>query len=96
METKVATVQSKRAPHRILIEELCLFVTLLIFLAVLGLATWEIRLVKPMAFMMFAGLMAAGLVVAIADVESRRARNIGKQIKLSRPVKPSGISGWVV
>lgn len=57
------------------IDGLCLFVPLLIFLAVLSWATWEIRLVKPMAFTLFVGLMAAGLVLAIADVWSRRAHN---------------------
>jgi hypothetical protein len=50
-----------------LTHSLCLFAPLVIFLAVLGWATWEIRLAKPMAFEMFAGLMVVVLVLAIVD-----------------------------
>ena len=75
METKVAAGQSKQAPDRIPIDELCLVVPLLIYLAILGWATWEIRLVNPMALKLFLGLMTAVLVLAIADVWSRRVHN---------------------
>ena len=51
-----------------LMDGLCLFVPLLIILVVLGWATWQIRSVNSMAFAMFAGLIAAVLVLAVADV----------------------------
>ena len=74
-DSNVATGQSKRGPDRILIDDLCLFAPLLIFLTILGWATWEIRLVNPMALKLFLGLMTAVLVLAIADVWSRRVHN---------------------
>jgi hypothetical protein len=39
-----------------------------IFLALLGSASWEIRLANPMAFEMFIGLMVVVLVLAILEV----------------------------
>lgn len=58
-----------------LIDSICLFGPLLVSLAVLGWATWQIRLVNPMAFAMFAGLMAAAFVLAIVDVWPRRTHS---------------------
>ena len=48
-----------------LADALCLFTPLVIFLAVLGWTIWEMRLANPMAFEMFAGSMAAVLVLAL-------------------------------
>lgn len=59
-----------------LMDDLCLFVPLLVFLAVLAWATWEIRSVNPMAFAMFAALIAAVVVLAIAGLWPRRIRSV--------------------
>jgi hypothetical protein len=72
----------------ILMDGLWLFVSLLFFLAFLGWATWEMRLVNPMAFTMFAGSMAAVLALAIADVWSHRTCNVS--VLSLKPASESG------
>jgi hypothetical protein len=57
-----------------LTDSLCLFAPLVIFLAVLAWATWEIKSVNPMAFAMFAGVIAAALILLVAGVLSSRPR----------------------
>ena len=58
-----------------LLDWVCFLVPLLISVAVLGWATWEVRLVYPLAFVMFAGLMAVALVLEMAGIWSGRARS---------------------
>jgi hypothetical protein len=69
--TKAASAGRIKLDTPTLNDGLCLFVQLLIFLAVLGWATWQIRTVNPMAFALFAGSMVAVLVLAIAHVWPR-------------------------
>ena len=64
-------------------DGLCLFAPLVIFLTTLGWTIWDMRLAKPMAFVMFAGLMVAVLVLGLIHVltrlsdELRKATSIG-------------------
>ena len=61
-----ATASQTRASTGLtLTATVCLFAPLVIFLALLGWATWENRSVKPMAFDLLAGLMAAVLLLGI-------------------------------
>jgi len=71
---KVSTAGLQTSTGLILMDGLWLFVSLLFFLPVLGWATWGMRLVNPMAFAMFAGSMAAVLLLAIADAWSHGTR----------------------
>jgi len=80
--------QIKTSTGLTFMDGLCLLVPLLIFSAVLGWATWEIRSVNLLAFVMFAGLMAAILVLAIADVWSHRAHSFS-----AHSLKPASESG---
>jgi hypothetical protein len=54
-------------------DTFCLLAPQVLFLAVLGWATWEISLVKPMAFEMFAGLIVFVLALSIVGVLPRQA-----------------------
>ena len=65
-----STGQIETSTGLTLVDALFFFVPLLILLAVLGWVTWEIRSVNPMAFAVFAGLVAAEVVLAIASVWS--------------------------
>ena len=56
------------------LHSLCFFTPLVIFLALLGWATWEIRLVNPVAFGLFAGLMSVLLGLVTVDLLSRHWR----------------------
>ena len=65
------TFQRKPSTGFTFTEALCLFAPLVTFLALLGWATWEMRLANPMAFEMFAGLIVVVLVLAIVNVLPR-------------------------
>ena len=99
---KVATArQIQTGTGLILVDGVWLFVSLLFFLAVLGWATWTMRLVSPLAFALFAALMGSVLVLAIVDVWYRLAGSasapsmktesdsvcLTEQIKRSRPIR---------
>jgi hypothetical protein len=63
--------QTRTSTRLKFIDNLCLFAPLVIFLAVLGWAMWGIRLVSPIAFGLFAGLMIVVLALGIVGIWPR-------------------------